>query len=362
MRIIEVNLQKRSYDILLGSGITAHLGRYLKKLDLGSDAYVITNTPIKRRYAKTLERPLRQAGFSVRFKVIPDTEKSKSMERVSLVIRDLARYDKRRKIFIIAFGGGVVGDLAGFVASIYKRGVPLAQIPTTLLAQVDSAIGGKTAVDLSEGKNLVGTYYQPRIVFSDVKYLRTLGQRDLRCGISEVIKYALIKDPGLFGYLEKKLGDILNLNTPALEYIVERSSRIKAAIVSRDEKEEKGLRTMLNFGHTAGHAIETASRYVKYSHGEAIALGMLAASLISRQMRLIDESLYERIKSLIRSAGLPTRITGIPVSGIIDAHYRDKKSIGRHNRFVLIKGIGRVEIVEDIPVKTIKQALEKLQI
>ena len=361
MRIIKLSLKKRSYDIAVGSGITGYFGRYLNKLNLGSDAYVITNAPVKKRYGQGLEKALKKAGFSVRFKLIPDTEKSKSIERSSLVVRDVAAYDKKRRLFIIAFGGGVVGDLAGFIASIYKRGVPFVQLPTTLLAQVDSAIGGKSAVDLSEGKNLVGAIYQPRLVFSDIKYLSSLGPRELRCGVAEVIKYALIKDPALFTYLEKRLKDIFNLDTAAMEYIVERCSRIKAGIVSRDEKEERGLRTILNFGHTAGHAIEAASGYTKYSHGEAIALGMIVACDISRQMGFIDQPLQGRIKSLIRNAGLPTRIERVPLSGIIDAHYRDKKFIGTRNRFVLIKGIGRAKVTENIPLKIIRQALEQLQ-
>ncbi|MFH0762568.1 MAG: 3-dehydroquinate synthase [Candidatus Omnitrophota bacterium] len=362
MRIIKVNLQKRSYDIAVGSGITGgHLGRYLSRLNLGSDAYVITNALVKRRYAKTLQVPLKQAGFNVKFKLIPDTEKSKSIETLSLVLRGLAGYDRKKRIFIIAFGGGVVGDLAGFVASIYKRGVPLVQIPTTLLAQVDSAIGGKSAIDLSEGKNLVGAFYQPRLVFSDIKYLHSLKERELRCGVSEVIKYALIKDAGLFSYLEGGLKDILGLRPAALEHIVQRCSRIKAAIVSCDEKEEKGLRTILNFGHTAGHAIEAAGGYVKYSHGEAIALGMLAASIISREMGFIDASLYERIKSLIKSFRLPTSIERAPLKRIIAACYRDKKFIGSRSRLVLLEGIGRARVVEDVPFTIIKQALQQLQ-
>lgn len=361
MRIIKVKLKKRSYEIAVGSGIIGRLGRYLKKLNLGSDAYVITNAPIKKRYGAGLEGILKESGFSVKYALIPDTERSKSIERSAIVVQDIAAYDHKKRLFIVAFGGGVVGDLAGFVASIYKRGISFVQIPTTLLAQVDSAIGGKTAVDLSQGKNLVGAIYQPRLVFSEVKYLASLGGRELRSGIAEVIKYALIKDSRLFAYLEKNLKNIFHFNPAALRYIVERSSQIKAGIVSRDEKEERGLRTLLNFGHTIGHAIETAGNYLRYAHGEAIALGMIAASDISREMGLIDSLLFKRIESLITKAGLPVRLKKVSLGAIIQAHYRDKKFKGESNRFVLLEGIGKAKVKQNIPAKVIRQVLERLR-
>ena len=359
MKVIRVNLKKRSYNIIAGSGILSRLGKYIKKLEVGNDAYVITNALIKNKYGRALEKTLKASGFKVKFKLVPDREESKSIRTSFLVIRDIARYDKRRHIFIIAFGGGVIGDLAGFVASIYKRGVPYIQIPTTLLAQVDSSIGGKTAVDLGEGKNLIGAFYQPRLVFSEVKFLSSLEKRQIRSGLAEVIKYGLIKDPRLFSYLEKSLKDALALKPLALEYIVKRCSSIKAAIVGRDEKEEKGLRTILNFGHTAGHAIEAASGYKAYNHGEAIALGMLIALDISRKLNLIGQAVSQRIETLIKAAGLPVRIEGVPLHKIINAHYHDKKFIGLKNRFVLIKGIGRTKIVENIPLKIIEEAIKK---
>lgn len=359
MKSLKVDLKRRSYDIVVGSGIMSFLGRYISKLDLGLDAYVITNAYIKNRYGDILLKILKEAGFEARFKLVPDREESKSIEMSSLLIRDIARYDKKRRIFIIAFGGGVIGDLAGFVASIYKRGIPYIQIPTTLLAQVDSSIGGKTAVDLGEGKNLVGVFYQPRLVFSDVKFLNTLEKRQVRSGLAEVIKYGIIKDPRLFSYLEKSLDDILALKKKALEYIVRRCSSIKADIVRRDEKEEKGMRTILNFGHTVGHAIEAASNYKFYTHGEAIALGMLAASDISQRTNLIGGAVSQRIEGLIKRAGLPTRIKKASLNNIINAHYRDKKFIGSKNRFVLIRGIGKAKIVENIPLEAIKEAVKK---
>ena len=359
MKAIKVNLKNRSYDIIVGPGIIKLLPAFIAKLGIGNSAYIITNARIKNKYGAALNKILKRAGFNARFKTIPDTEKSKSIGKAGLLIKDIAHYDKRRRTFIVAFGGGVIGDLAGFIASIYKRGAPYIQIPTTLLAQVDSAIGGKTGVDLPEAKNLVGAFYQPRLVLSDVGFLKSLPKRQIRAGLAEVIKYGLIKDRVLFYFLERNYRDIIKLNPVSFEYIIERSSRIKAAIVASDEREEKGLRTILNFGHTIGHAIEAASHYKLYNHGEAIALGMLVASDISRSLNLITGNVHKRIENLIKLSGLPSRIKGVGLRNIINAHYRDKKFIGSKNRFVLIKGIGKTKIIENIPLKIIKEAVGK---
>jgi len=357
MKIIKLNLKKRSYNIVAGSHIIGLLGGYIKKLNIGRDAYIITNAAIKSRYARVLERTLRGSGFESRLKLIPDTEKSKSIQIAASIIEDLASYDKKRKVFIIALGGGVVGDVAGFVASIYKRGIPYIQIPTTLLAQVDSAIGGKTAVDLVQGKNLVGAFYQPRLVFSDASFLETLDLKQIQSGLAEVIKYGIIKDAQLFFYLEKNLGDCLALKTAPLEFIVKRSSYLKAKIVEQDEREEKGIRTILNFGHTIGHAIEAAGDYKRYNHGQAIALGMLVACEMSKRLSFIQDNILARIEKLVKAAGLPAKINKISHAKILKAHYRDKKFLGKKNRFVLIKGIGKTKIVENIPLALIKEAI-----
>lgn len=359
MRKVRVGLNKRSYDIIIGSNIINKLGGLTDKLNLGSDAFIITNSLIKRKFGKAVEKAFIKSGVRVKFNTVPDTEKSKSVETAAKVLTDLSAYDIKKKIFIVALGGGVVGDLAGFIASVYKRGVPYIQIPTTLLAQVDSAIGGKTAVDLKEGKNLIGAIYQPKLVFSDVAFLKSLDLRQLRAGLGEVIKYGIIKDPQLFSFLEKNRKKILKGDSHTMEYIVERCSGIKADIVSRDEKEEKGLRTILNFGHTAAHAIEAASGYKKLNHGEAVALGMLVACGISRRLRLTDGKTEERIEDLIKAAGLPTQIKGITLARIISAHYHDKKFIGTKNRFVLIRSIGIAQVIRNIPLKTIKESIQE---
>jgi len=358
MNIVKVNLRKRAYDILIAGNATLQLGRFVLRLGIGNAAFIITNPSIKKLHGLALERTLKNCGFETKFKLIPDSEKSKSIETASSVIRELVAYDKNRRVFIVAFGGGVIGDLAGFVASVYKRGCPYIQVPTTLLAQVDSSIGGKTAVDLAQGKNLVGAFYQPRLVCSDTAFLKTLNTRQVRNGLAEAIKYGIIKDPSLFAYLEKKYIDVLSLRMAALEHVVKKCSSIKAKVVGRDEREEKGYRTCLNFGHTIGHAIETAAGYTRYSHGEAVAIGMLVASDISRRLGLAPAAACARIERLLKAVGLPVRIKGISARKIINASYHDKKSRGRKNRFVLIRGIGETKIKEDIPLPIIKEALE----
>jgi len=360
MTKVKVNLGKRSYTIIIGCGILNQLGGYLVKLNIGADAFIITNNFLKDKYGAKLAYVLSGAGFSAHFKIVADSEKSKSIQTASLVIKDLAEFDRKKKVFIIAFGGGVVGDLSGFVASVYKRGINYVQIPTTLLAQVDSAIGGKTAVDLDSGKNLVGTFYQPRIVFSDIDFLKSLDTKQLRSGMAEVIKYALIKDRRLFAFLENKHKKIIAGNASALEIIVSSCSKIKAQITNCDEKEVLGIRTILNFGHTIGHAIEAASGYRGYNHGQAVGLGMIVAADLSSELDLINKKLAARIENLIKLYGLPVKIEGLSIAKIIGAYYHDKKFSGKENKFVLIRGIGKPIIVRNIRLDLIKEAIGRI--
>jgi 3-dehydroquinate synthase len=360
MKRVEVNLGKRTYQIVMGPGILDQLGVYLKKLNVGPDAFIITNAFLKNKYGAKLLRILSKQGFNCHFKLIADSEKSKSMEIASRVIKDLARFDQKKRVFIIAFGGGVVGDLAGFVASVYKRGISYVQIPTTLLAQVDSAIGGKTAVDLDLGKNLVGVFYQPRLVFTEVNFLKSLSLAQVRCGMAEVIKYAVIKDHKLFNFLEKNYAQVKRRNPVVMEAIINACSRIKAGIVSQDELETSGLRSVLNFGHTIGHAIEAAGGYKSYNHGQAVSLGMVFAVDLSKRLGLIDAKLALRIRNLIKLYGLPMKIKGVSLAKIIRAHYHDKKFSGKENKFVLIKGIAQPKIVRNVKLDFIKEVILRL--
>jgi len=360
MRKVNVNLGRRTYQVIIGSRILARLGDCLKKLNIGTDAFIITNSFLKDKYGLILLKTLVGRGFSCHIKLVADTEKSKSMLTAGSVIKELARFDQKKKIFIIALGGGVVGDLAGFVAAVYKRGISYVQVPTTLLAQVDSSIGGKTAVDLELGKNLVGAFYQPRLVFSEIDFLKSLDRRQLRCGMAEVIKYAIIRDAGLFSFLENNAARILRGDPGALETVIYACSRIKADIVRRDEKETRGLRSVLNFGHTIGHAIEAAGGYTGYSHGEAVSLGMAAAVDLSHKLGLIDSNLQQRIRGLIKLYGLPLKAKGLNTAKIVQAHYHDKKFSGKENKFILIRGIGRPRIMRNISLELIKEVIAQL--
>lgn len=359
MKKIKLDLGSRSYEIIIGVDAVDCLGRYVLSSGIGKDAYVLTNAYLRNKYGKKLSCPLERSGINLKFKTVADSEKSKSLQTAASVISDIAAYDKKKKVFIIAFGGGVIGDLAGFVASIYKRGVPYVQVPTTLLAQVDSGIGGKTAVDLNQGKNLVGAFYQPKTVISDLSFLSSLDLKQLKSGLAEVIKYGIIKDPWLFEYLENNYGSVMNRKPEALETIVLRSSAIKAGIVEKDEREELGLRTVLNFGHTLAHAIESAGGYKRYNHGEAVSIGMLIASDISLGLGLAREETCLRIENLINAVKLPSVIENLNMERIMRSFYRDKKFIGSRNRLVLIRNLGRTEIVEDVPVVLIKSAIKK---
>lgn len=359
MRKLKVCLGKRSYEVLIGRGAVKALGRAIVSLGLGSDAYVVTNEYLRKKYGASVRRILGSQSLSVRFKEVPATEKAKSLDWAYSLIRDIARYDKNRKVVIVAFGGGVIGDLSGFVASIYKRGVPYVQVPTTLLAQVDSSIGGKTAVDLTQGKNLAGAFYQPRLVVSDLDFLGSLDLRQFRSGMSEVIKCALIRDTVLFSFLERKTLNDIRSASGFLEYVISRAAGVKARIVGQDEREEKGVRTLLNFGHTLGHAIEAAADYGGYTHGEAVGLGMLLASDLSFELGILKPQAHARIAGVLKKYGLPVRIGKIPLEKIIRLHYRDKKFKGARNRFVLLEGIGRPVIKEGLPLELIRKVVSR---
>ena len=355
----KVHLKDRSYDIVIGDGLLKKVGGILKKLDIGQDAVVITNERLLRLYRRPLEKSLTEGKLTVHFETVPDSEKAKSATIATRLIDRISKHDKSKSIFIIAFGGGVVGDLAGFVAAVYKRGIPYIQIPTTLLAQVDSAIGGKVAIDLSVAKNMVGAFYQPKIVISDVSVLKSLSTKQVRNGLAEIIKYGIIEDAGLFSFLEANYAKILKRDRNALEHVIERSARIKAGFVERDELDKKGIRAILNYGHTIGHAIEAATRYSgRYSHGEAIAIGMIVAARISQRLGLMHQAPADRIERLINSTGLPTKIEGLRFEDIYESHLHDKKFSRKKNRFVLPARIGKASVVEDVSDSAIRSVLK----
>ncbi|MBN1869875.1 MAG: 3-dehydroquinate synthase [Candidatus Omnitrophica bacterium] len=361
MRIIPVPLKVNAYDIVIGDHILSKLGAKLKGLKIGEDAVIITNPVILKHHGKALLTSLKENGFSVKVLQVPAGERSKSAQSVFRLIEEIARYDRLKKIFIIAFGGGVIGDLAGYVASAYKRGIPYVQVPTTFLAQVDSSIGGKVAVDLAIGKNLMGAFYQPRLVFSDVALLPTLTKRQIRNGLAEVVKYGVIADAKFFKYVSENSDSLMALDPKSLVYVVERSSCIKRDVVVADERETKGIRTILNFGHTIGHAIEAAGRYNQYHHGEAIALGMRVAARISYQKRLCGREDVSTLDEALTRMALPQRIKGVKVSDILRIMNHDKKFFAGKNRFVLMTQIGKVKVYENIPLNVIQSAIKAYQ-
>ena len=358
MKIINVSLKENPYKIIVGRGILSQLGIQVKNLRLGQDAVIVTHAKLKKLYGAVVEKSLEEAGLRVKFCLVPEGEESKSFESAFKLLNEIARCDGMKKIFVVALGGGVVGDLAGFVAAVYKRGVAYIQVPTSFLAQIDSAIGGKVAVDLPVGKNLVGAFYQPKLVFSDVDVLKTLPQREIRNGLAEAVKYGIIMDPRLFDFIEKKLETLLRSDIESLTRVVERSSQIKTDVVLADEKETKGIRAILNFGHTLGHAIEAAGGYRNYKHGEAIALGMRAACEISSRLKMVSLKDVIRINKVLSDVGLPKKIKGIKLNQILEFMRHDKKFLAGKNRFVLVERIGKVKIVEGVSLEAIEKGTE----
>ena len=343
MRIVQVPLGSRSYTIKVGGGLLSRLGAECAQLKLGQRCAVITDSNVGKKFAKAALKSLSASGFQPVLITVPAGEKSKRIAVVEKCYDQLAAHRLERKSFIVALGGGVVGDLAGFVAATYLRGIPFVQVPTTLLAQVDSSVGGKTGVNLKAGKNLVGAFYQPRLVLCDLDALRTLPKREYISGLAEVIKYGVIYDAILFTQLERNLPKLLQRDAATLAAVVARCCEIKADVVGQDET-ESGLRAILNFGHTIGHAIENSSGYGKFLHGEAIAIGQVAAARLSHKILGLPSGDVERIIKLFVHAGLPVKIklSAAPRKKLFAAMKLDKKVSGGEVKFVLANRIGKV--------------------
>jgi len=354
MRPVSLELKRNAekYEIIIVHDELKDLTERLSALKIGTTAVVVTDPVVRKYHEGALASALRAQGFEIDVVEVPAGEASKSAQTAFDVIHHIALKHPAKEIFLIALGGGVIGDLTGFVAAVYKRGVPYVQVPTTLLAQIDSAIGGKTAVDLPFGKNLAGVFYQPRLVFSDTALLSTLDRRQIRAGLAEAVKYGVICDKNLFAFIEKNVSALLDRDQKALAEVVYQCSRIKASIVSRDEKETQGLRTILNFGHTIGHAVEAAGGYGQYNHGEAVALGMRAAARISLEEGLVSAGDVDRLNHLLSAVGLPERIEGLDAAAILDCMRHDKKFRDGKNRFVLMTGIGTVKVKDGIKIGT----------
>ncbi len=350
MQTLQVDLGASSYPITIGSGLLTDRDLLERQIP-GRDLLIVTNTTVAKLYLAKLTGSFAQRHIAEC--IVPDGEQHKTLQTAGWVLDALVANKMNRDATVLALGGGVVGDIAGFAASCYQRGIGYVQMPTTLLAQVDSSVGGKTGVNHPGGKNLIGAFYQPQAVIADTDALKTLPDRELKSGLAEVIKHGVVWDPMLFAWLEKQIPQLLTRDNEALTYAIGRSCEIKATVVARDEREHN-LRAILNFGHTFGHAIESATSYEQYLHGEAVALGMIIAADLSCRLGLIDAAVKGRLRDLLAQAGLPTEAPRIGAARAYELMQMDKKVLGGSIRLVLLEKLGRAIVTDQYP----KAALE----
>lgn len=349
----QVELGDRSYQIEIAQGCLDNSGHALTGV-LGEPTrcLVVSNETIAPLYLNRLHVSLEKAGWQVSECILPDGEKYKSLETWALILDALMQAKLSRNEPIIALGGGVVGDMAGFAAACYRRGIPFVQVPTTLLAQVDSSVGGKTAINHPHGKNMIGAFYQPKLVWIDPDVLKTLDVRELRAGLGEAIKYGLICDASFFEWCETNIEKALELNAHVLTRLIHNCCRHKAEIVTADETEQ-GMRALLNLGHTFGHAIESMTQYTEYLHGEAVAIGTLMAARLSEQLGYAEAGIEQKIRECYLKAGLPVEVPDFSAEAWLDAMGHDKKNVGSRIRYVLLRGIGDAFIAEDVQPQAI---------
>ena len=359
MEKITVELGAQSYDILIGEKIFGDCAKFIAEKNFTGKVLVVTDENVFASCGENFCSALKDCGINFEVAEIEPGESSKSLQEAEKLYTKAIESGLDRKSLIVAMGGGVVGDLAGFVAATYLRGVPFVQVPTTLLAQVDSSVGGKTAVNHFLGKNLIGAFYQPKAVFIDLATLKTLPEREIKSGLGEVVKYGVISDENFFAYLEDNAEKILNRDVEVMAKIIKRSCEIKAEVVSLDEK-ENGLRKILNFGHTLAHAIELETNYQKYRHGEAVSIGMIGAAIISQRLGKISAAEVDRLKNLLNRLELVTKCEGCDVDNLYKFTFRDKKTVGGKVNWILMKNFGEVEICDNVPEPVIKFALEKI--
>jgi len=352
MQRLNIDLGERSYDILLGSGLLDKLGECISQIFKPSRIVLITHPSLFQIYGNKVLSGLKGQGWTADLIEVEEGETSKSLGQAEKIFDRLLDLKCDRKSVLIALGGGVIGDLVGFVAATFQRGISFVQVPTTLLSQVDSSVGGKTAVNHPKGKNMIGAFYQPCLVVTDLDTLQTLPQKEFCAGLAEIIKYGVILDASLFDYLENNIEKIHQLDKECLEYIIKTSCLIKAEVVEKDERENH-YRMILNFGHTIGHAIEALTHYSRFIHGEAVAIGMVYAAKLSQKLGKCQEDIPQRLDRLVRKCGLPTDLPELNSRLIIESLYHDKKTMNHKIKFILVKEIGVVEIVEDIPEEKI---------
>lgn len=359
MRTVKVNLGDKSYDIVIGHDLKQQIMDFIRRCKFSRKALLITDTNIAPLYGEKVQTVLNEAGLDAKIAVIDAGEQSKSLACAETLYTQAIEHGLDRKSPVIALGGGVVGDLAGFIAATFMRGVPFIQMPTSLLAQVDSSVGGKVAVNHALGKNLIGAFYQPKAVFMDLDMMKSLPQREIATGLGEVVKYGYIYDRDFYEYLLAHKDEILNLNSNAVSHIIARSCEIKADVVSQDEK-ESGLRAILNFGHTLAHAIEKETQYKKYNHGEAVAIGMVGAAKISAKLGMIDEKIVDDMEKLLAMFNLPQKAENCRAENIYADIFHDKKTVNGTVNWVLLQDIGKVCISKDVPEKIVKEAIAEI--
>jgi 3-dehydroquinate synthase len=353
---VRVNLGERSYDIAIASGEVAGLGPFARQRCRGANAFVVTDDYIAA-HAASVASVLSANGFRVFQAVLPTGEAQKCLASAAHLYDRLVDFHADRQTVVVAVGGGVIGDLAGFVAATFARGLPLLMVPTSLLAMVDSSVGGKVGINHPKAKNLIGAFHQPVGVWIDTTFLASLPDREFRSGMAEVVKYGVSLDADLFAFVESHVDALLQRDSAALRHIITRSCELKAALVEKDEREETGLRAILNYGHTFAHAFETVGGYGTWLHGEAVAAGMTCAALLAERRRLVPADVAERQKSLLNRFGLPNAPREWAEDDLIAVMRNDKKAIAGRMRFVLPQRLGSATLFDDVPESDVRQVL-----
>jgi 3-dehydroquinate synthase len=354
------------YPVFVGYGVLNKLGEKMKKAALSGTATIISDENVFSLYGSKVEEILKDSGFAVGSFVVPPGEETKNIDYTSRIYDFLVAHRMERDDIIIALGGGMVGDLAGFVAATFLRGVPWIQVPTSLIAMVDASIGGKVGINHPEGKNLIGAFYQPDLVLADPQTLTTLPQRELTSGWAEVVKHGLILDKEYFQFLESSVNRLTKLEPEMITQAIARSAAIKAQVVSQDEKEREGKRTILNYGHTIAHGLEAATQYKRFLHGEAVAIGMMGAAKLSQRLGLLPSAAVERQQALLEKFGLPTSLRAersklkLSLALITRAMELDKKVKGKAIRWVLLQDIGKAVVRSDVPQQDVLAVLQEL--
>ncbi|MGB0910860.1 MAG: 3-dehydroquinate synthase [Nitrospirales bacterium] len=354
---VPVPLGPRTYNIHIQEGLLQYTGQSLHELGHYGRVAIVTNPTVRKLYGNVVSRSLKQAGFRPLFINVPDGERAKTFGWLSKILDQLVAQRFERSDIVLALGGGVIGDIAGFAASVYLRGIPFIQVATTLVAQVDSSVGGKTGVNHRLGKNLLGAFYQPKMVLMDTNTLRSLPKREWIAGLAEVIKYGMIFDRKFFQYLEDHMGQILSMETEPIQYLVKRCCEIKAEVVANDER-ESGLRKILNYGHTIGHALESLGGYRKFIHGEAVGIGMVQEAELASHIGFCSPMVAKRQRDLVQQAGLVGQLPSVPFTKFWDAMQHDKKVLKGQVHCVVPKAIGKVSVIP-LDRKTVKQWFDR---